>query len=219
MGTSSRHHLFFPFFFTHTFFFFLCQADVLYKIVKYVQLFSLVLWFICCFHASIWIQLRHLQFHFICLPLYRCFVTHDYLYTNTSFFSVFPFYVFPFYVFPFYVFPFPFYVFPFPLMLMHMLYAHAHPHLFHFTFFCFFSSFIHFLISSPRRFFRLFVHPHSKNETNSCQFQFIRVINTPSITSTSQRHLYFLQSRTPSFYESTKKKINKKNKNDRHLAH
>ena len=94
------------------------QADMLYKIVKYVQLFSLVLWFICFFHASILIQLRHLQFHFIFLPLYRCFVTHDYLYTNTSFFSVFPFYVFPF----------PFFVFPFPLMLMHMLYAHAHPH-------------------------------------------------------------------------------------------
>ena len=110
-STSSRHHLFFPFFFTQTFFFFLFQADMLYKIVKYVQLFSLVLWFICFFHASIWIQLRHLHFHFICLPLYRCFVTHDYLYTNTSFFSVFPFYVFPF-----------------PLMLMHMLYAHAHPH-------------------------------------------------------------------------------------------
>ena len=94
---------------------------MLYKIVKYVQLFSLVLWFICFFHASIWIQLRHLQFHFICLPLYRCFVTHDYLYTNTSFFSVFPFFRFTF-------FRFTFYVFPFPLMLMHMLYAHAHPH-------------------------------------------------------------------------------------------
>merc|ERR1712018_738082 len=57
------------------------------------------------------------------------FVTHDYLYTNTSFFSVFPFFrfsVFPFFrfsVFPFFVFrfPFPFYVFPFPLMLMLML--------------------------------------------------------------------------------------------------
>ena len=111
---------------------------MLYKIVKYVQLFSLVLWFICFFHASISIQLRHLHFHFICLPLYRCFVTHDYLYTNTSFFSVFPFFrfsVFPFFrfsVFPFYVLRFTCYVFPFPLMLMHMLmhmlYAHAHPH-------------------------------------------------------------------------------------------
>ena len=123
-STSSRHHLFFPFFFTHTFFFFLFQADMLYKIVKYVQLFSLVLWFICCFHASIWIQLRHLQFHFICLPLYRCFVTHDYLYTNTSFFSVFPFFrfsVFPFFRFTFYVLRFTCYVFPFPLMLMLML--------------------------------------------------------------------------------------------------
>merc|ERR1711963_286678 len=104
MGRTLLFHLpllviisFFLFFFTHTFFFFLFQADVLYKIVKYVQLFSLVLWFICCFHASIWIQLRHLQFHFICLPLYRCFVTHDYLYTNTSFF-VFPFFRFTFYV-------------------------------------------------------------------------------------------------------------------------
>ena len=76
-------------FFLHTnILLFSFQADVLYKIVKYVQLFSLVLWFICFFHASIWIQLRHLHFHFICLPLYRCFVTHDYLYTNTSFFSV-----------------------------------------------------------------------------------------------------------------------------------
>ena len=107
-STSSRHHLFFPFFFTQTFFFFLFQADMLYKIVKYVQLFSLVLWFICFFHASILIQLRHLQFHFICLPLYRCFVTHDYLYTNTSFFSVFPF--FRFSVFPFYVLRFTCYV-------------------------------------------------------------------------------------------------------------
>merc|ERR1712012_368841 len=90
---------------------------------------------------------------------------------------------------------------------------------FHFTFFCFFfSSFIHFLISTTRRFY-VFRSSTFKNETNSCQFQFIRVINTPSITSTSQRHLYFLQSRIPSFYESTKKKINKKNKNDRHLAH
>merc|ERR1711893_442976 len=81
-----------------------------------------------------------------------------------------------------------------------------------YVFLFFFSSFIHFLISTTRRFFSSFVHPHSKNETNSCQFQFIRVINTPSITSTSQRHLYFLQSHTPLFYESTKKKINKKNK-------
>ena len=58
-------------------------------------------------------------------------------------------------------------------------------------------------------FLRFFVHPHSKNETNSCQFQFIRVINTPSITSTSQRHLYFLQSRIPSFTNQQKKKKNK----------
>ena len=128
------------------------------------------------------------------------------------FFSVFPF-------FPFYVFPFPFFVFPFPLMLMHMLYAHAHPHsktkhqrkrqrhIFTLRFFVFFfSAFIHFLISSTRRFFVFRSSSFQKNETNSCQFQFIRVINTPSITSTSQRHLYFLQSRIPLFYESTKKK-------------
>merc|ERR1711893_362791 len=150
-----------------------------------------------------------------------------YLYTNTSFFSVFPF--FRFSVFPFYVLRFTWYVFPFPLMLMHMLmhmlYAHAHPHsktkhqrhfhrhLFTLRFFVFFfSAFIHFLISSTRRFFVFRSSSFQKNETNSCQFQFIRVINTPSITSTSQRHLYFLQSRIPLFYESTKKKINKKNK-------
>ena len=83
---------------------------------------------------------------------------------------------------------------------------HLHRHLFTLRFFVFFSSFIHFLISSTRRFFSSFVHPHSKNETNSCQFQFIRVINTPSITSTSQRHLYFLQSRIPSFTNQQKKK-------------
>merc|ERR1712213_214198 len=82
----------------------------------------------------------------------------------------------------------------------------------------FFSAFIHFLISSTRRFFVFRSSSFQKNETNSCQFQFIRVINTPSITSTSQRHLYFLQSRIPLFYESTKKKINKKNKNHRHLV-
>merc|ERR1712213_261619 len=77
---------------------------------------------------------------------------------------------------------------------------------FHFTFFCFFfSAFIHFLISSTRRFY-VFRSSTFKNETNSCQFQFIRVINTPSITSTSQRHLYFLQSRIPSFTNQKKKK-------------
>merc|ERR1712018_779676 len=107
-------------FFLHTnILLFSFQADVLYKIVKYVQLF---------FFSTLFYLFTSLSI----------FVTHDYLYTNTSFFSVFPF---------------PFYVFPFPLMLMHMLmhmlYAHPHPHsktkrqrkrhlqrhLFHFTFF------------------------------------------------------------------------------------
>ena len=199
---------------------------MLYKIVKYVQLFSLVLWFICFFHASILIQLRHLQFHFICLPLYRCFVTHDYLYTNTSFF-------FRFSVFS--VLRFSVSVFRFSVSVN--AYAHAlcscsssfknetstsfSSSSFHFTFFCFFFRLlsISWLVVHVV-FFRLsFIHIQKKNETNSCQFQFIRVINTPSITSTSQRHLYFLQSRIPLFYESTKKKkINKKNKNDRHLV-
>merc|ERR1712018_663756 len=89
----------------------------------------------------------------------------------------------------------------------------------HVFFVFFFSAFIHFLISSTRRFFVFRSSSFQKNETNSCQFQFIRVINTPSITSTSQRHLYFLQSRIPLFLRiNKKKKINKKNKNDRHLV-
>merc|ERR1711963_1318157 len=74
-----------------------------------------------------------------------------------------------------------------------------------YVFLFFFSSFIHFLISTTRRFY-VFRSSTFKNETNSCQFQFIRVINTPSITSTSQRHLYFLQSRIPSFTNQQKKK-------------
>merc|ERR1712018_290607 len=76
----------------------------------------------------------------------------------------------------------------------------------HVFFVFFFSAFIHFLISSTRRFFVFRSSSFQKNETNSCQFQFIRVINTPSITSTSQRHLYFLQSRIPSFTNQQKKK-------------
>merc|ERR1712018_620858 len=119
-------------FFLHTnILLFSFQADMLYKIVKYVQLFSLVLWFICFFHASILIQLRHLQFHFICLPLYRCFVTHDYLYTNTSFFSVFPFFRFSvlrftFFRFRFSVLRFTFYVLRFSVSVN--AYAHAYAH-------------------------------------------------------------------------------------------
>merc|ERR1712018_320159 len=89
----------------------------------------------------------------------------------------------------------------------------------HVFFVFFFSAFIHFLISSTRRFFVFRSSSTFKNETNSCQFQFIRVINTPSITSTSQRHLYFLQSRIPSFTNQQKKKNKiKKNNNDRHLV-
>merc|ERR1711963_1117910 len=56
-------------------------------------------------------------------------------------------------------------------------------------------------------FFRFFVFRSSsfKTKQTHVNFQFIRVINTPSITSTSQRHLYFLQSRIPSFTNQKKK--------------
>ena len=98
-------------------------------------------------------------------------------------------------------------------------YAHPHPHsktkhqrkrqrhIFTLRFFVFFFRLlsISWLVVHVV-FFRLSFILIQKNETNSCQFQFIRVINTPSITSTSQRHLYFLQSRIPLFLRINKKK-------------
>ena len=69
--SSSSLFSFFPFFFTQTFFFFLFKPTCCTKQSSMYNFFSLVLWFIRFFHASILIQIRHLQFHFICLPLYR----------------------------------------------------------------------------------------------------------------------------------------------------
>merc|ERR1712107_297575 len=87
---------------------------------------------------------------------------------------------------------------------------------FHFTFFCFFfSSFIHFLISSTRRFFRLsFIHIQKTKQTHVNFSSFESLIRPLSHQHHSAIYTFY-NHESPSF---TNQKINKKNKNDRHLV-
>ena len=183
-STSSRHHLFFSFFLHTNILLFSFQADMLYKIVKYVQLFffsTLVYSFFPCIYFDTNTPSTVSFYLFTSLSI---FVTHDYLYTNTSFF--FRFFRFTFFRFRFSFFRFRFTFFPFPLMLMLMLMlihikkrninGNVNVNV-NVIFIVIFS-----LYTYTSFFFRLSFFHIQKNETNSCQFQFIRVINTPSIT-------------------------------------
>ena len=88
-----------------------------------------------------------------------------------------------------------------------------------YVFLFFFSAFIHFLISSTRRFFSSFVYPHSKKTKQThVNFSSFESLIRPLSHQHHSAIYTFYNHESPSFTNQQKKKINKKNKNHRHLV-